>query len=78
MGIASHICPKSFYIKGSKTAYLGFYCRTIFYDNDLKRFDRLFKMSVIVLDVYAKIGLFCDTKKYWVKGSVERFYYRSL
>ena len=26
-------CPKSFYIKGNKTAYLGFYCRANFYDN---------------------------------------------
>ena len=25
--------PKSFYVKGNKTAYLGFYCRIIFYDN---------------------------------------------
>ena len=32
-GIASHVYPKSFYIKGNKTAYLGFYCRAIFYDN---------------------------------------------
>ena len=31
--IVSYVCPKSFYIKGNKTAYLGFYCRTIFYDN---------------------------------------------
>ena len=27
--IASYVCPKSFYVKGNKTAYLGFYCRTI-------------------------------------------------
>ena len=32
-GIASHVYPKSFYVKGNKTAYLGFYCRTNFYGN---------------------------------------------
>ena len=31
--IVSYVCPKSFYVKGNKTAYLGFYCRTNFYDN---------------------------------------------
>ena len=31
--IVSYVCPKSFYIKGNKTAYLGFYCRTNFYGN---------------------------------------------
>jgi len=30
--IVSYVYPKSFYVKG-KTAYLGFYCCTIFYDN---------------------------------------------
>ena len=32
-GRYSPVYPKSFYTKGNKTAYLGFYCRTIFYDN---------------------------------------------
>ena len=32
-GRYSPVCPKSFYIKGNKTACLGLYCRTIFYDN---------------------------------------------
>ena len=32
-GRYSPVYPKSFYIKGNKTAYLGFYCRAIFYDN---------------------------------------------
>ena len=31
--IVSYVCPKSFYVKGNKTAYLGFYCRANFCDN---------------------------------------------
>ena len=31
--IVSYVCPKSFFVKGNKTAYLGFYCRANFYDN---------------------------------------------
>ena len=30
-GRSSLVYPKSFFVKGNKTAYLGFYCRTIFY-----------------------------------------------
>ena len=43
--IVSYVYPKSFYVKGNKTAYLGFYCRTNFYDNTTR--NRINLKSVI-------------------------------
>ena len=66
--------PEVVLYKWNQNGFLRVLLSCNFYDKDLKRFDRLFKTGVIILDGYAKIGLFCDTKIYWVKGSVERFY----
>ena len=69
--IVSYVCPKSFYVKGNKTAYLGFYCRTIFYDNVpsflyliVKGLERLTNFSSRRANVKKRglaIGLFCGT-----------------
>ena len=80
-GIDSHFNPKSFYLKGNKTAFNGFYCRTIFCDvkpsfrfyivKGLERLTNFSSRRAYVQKTGLAIGLFCGTIFQVLRSKIE-------